>query len=359
MLLSLLKHLRSGANLAERREAAKRALEIGDAQSAARLLEPIANGPSADSDVLLLAGMAQYRLGAYREALAHLERCAAAAPHRADARAHAAAARYKLGDAAGAKGDCERALALDPSNAAAHALLALIALPGPSYTRILELLHRALTPRTYVEIGVATGASLRSVQPTTCVVGIDPEPRLEAPVGPNVQIHAMPSDDYFTQRDVRADLGGLPIDLAFIDGAHVFDQALRDFINVERHSTRESIVLVHDTYPLDRYTAERTRQSVFWTGDVWRFVLALKKYRPDLAIANIAAPPAGLCLLRGLDPESTVLAANHDAIVEEFMAVDYGVLDADKDGMLELFPNDLERILVLAMGPCAKGSTPA
>jgi hypothetical protein len=137
----------------------------------------------------------------------------------------------------------------------------------------------------------------------------------------------------------------------------VFDQALRDFVNVERHATRESVVLVHDTCPLDRNTAQRTRSSSFWTGDVWRFVLVLRKYRPDLRIANIAAPPAGLCLVRGLDPRSAVLAASHDAIVREFMAVDYGVLEADKAGTLALFPNEIERILALAKSP--PDATPA
>lgn len=293
-------------------------------------------------------GKRALKAGAFRKALGLFERCIALDPLSADYRYHAAAAHHMLDDTAHAQARCEEALALDANHHPSHHLLAALTLPGAPYTAHLAALHQSLVPRTYVEIGVASGRSLVHVQPATRVVGIDPAPRLEAPPGPNVQVHAMKSDDYFATRDVRADLGGLPIDLAFIDGSHLFEQALRDFINVERNATPDSTILLHDTYPLTRFTAERTPQSWFWSGDVWRLVLILKKYRPDLAISNVAAVPTGLCVVHGLDPASRVLAERHDAIVEEFMAVDYSVLDADKPALLNLVPNEIERTLRLA-----------
>ena len=157
----------------------------------------------------------------------------------------------------------------------------------------------------------------------------------------------MKSDDYFFQRNVREDLGGLPIDLAFIDGLHHFEFALRDFINIERHCTPDSTVLVHDWYPLNRHTAERAHLSEFFSGDVWRLALTLKKYRPELTIATVGAAPTGLGVVRGLDPASTVLEQRYDAIVAEFMALDYSVLDQDKAGLLNLFPNDVSKVLEL------------
>ena len=61
----------------------------------------------------------------------------------------------------------------------------------------------------------------------------------------------------------------------------------------------------------------------------------------------IAAPPSGIALVRGLDPQSTVLADNLDAIVAECMAMPYSVLDADKPGTLRLHPNRWEDVLPL------------
>jgi hypothetical protein len=125
---------------------------------------------------------------------------------------------------------------------------------------------------------------------------------------------------------------------------HLFEFALRDFIAIERLCTRESTVLVHDTYPLNSVTAERERESIFWSGDIWRLVLALKKYRPDLSIDTLAAAPSGLTIIRGLDPDSRVLADRRDAIIAEFLALDFSILDADKTTTLNVVPNTTDQI---------------
>ena len=347
MLISLLKALRRGAPQPTPLEAGREALDRGDLPAAVRLLEAAAEAAPADVEAGMLAGQARYRTKAHAEAARHFERCASHAPANADAWCYAGISRLMLNDPESAQRYGERALALDPAHSGAHSLRAAIMMPGPGYTDVLAALHRKLAPRTYVEIGVAAGDSLTAVLPSTRVIGIDPAPKVRDPA-PNVRIHAVPSDDYFATRDLKSDLGGLPVDLCFIDGAHVFEQALRDFINLERHATRESTLILHDTFPVSRLSAERERLCVFWSGDVWRLVLVLKKYRPELTIANVACPPTGLCIVRGLDPESTVLARNHDAIVDEFMAVDYDVLErGDRAALLNLFPNDVTRVLEL------------
>jgi hypothetical protein len=144
-----------------------------------------------------------------------------------------------------------------------------------------------------------------------------------------------------------SDLGGLPIDLAFIDGMHQFEFALRDFINIEKHCSPRSTILIHDVYPLTRLSAERERQTLFWSGDIWRIILILRKYRPDLSVNVIATAPTGLGVVRGLDPGSRVLAERMEQIVPEFLALDYSVLDVDKAGMLSLAPNDWTGIKAL------------
>ena len=348
MLSALFKRLRGSPSADEMLQAGVRALDDGQSRVAADLLAKAVSKAPQHAECHFYAGLAQFRLGAHADALRYFERAIALDPARALFRYQAAAMKLALGDVAGARALCEQALTIDPLHKETHYLLAPIDLPGPPYTALLREIHRGLAPRTYVEIGIASGRSLELVQPQTRVIGIDPAPRLTAPLPPNAQVFAMPSDDYFATRDVQADLGGLPIDLAFIDGAHVFEQALRDFINIERHSTRDSTILLHDCYPLTRETAEREQRTVFWSGDVWRLVVILKKYRPDLTVATVAAAPTGLCVVRGLDPASRVLAENHDALVDELMAVDYDVLErGDKAALLNLFPNDVERVLDL------------
>jgi hypothetical protein len=42
---------------------------------------------------------------------------------------------------------------------------------------------------------------------------------------------------------------------------------LRDFANLERHCTRNSIILIHDCYPLDRESARRQLERRYLAPD--------------------------------------------------------------------------------------------
>ncbi|HUP94753.1 MAG TPA: class I SAM-dependent methyltransferase [Burkholderiales bacterium] len=346
VLTALFRRVLHGLTPAEAFHAATRATEAGRPEESARLLEVAARRHPRNHWCAAQAGLAHYRIGKYAPALEQFDRAIALDPECSEYRYYAAQTLRALGAYDGALERCLEALGLDHNHPESCHLLSQLTLPGPSYTQVLAALHRALAPRTYLEIGIADGRSLSLVQPSTRAIGIDPEPKLAAAPAANTTVHAIESDRYFATHDVRAELGGA-IDFAFIDGLHTFDQALRDFINVERHSTRGTAILLHDTYPLTRHTAERVRRTTFWSGDVWKLVLILKNYRPDLTVSNVAAAPSGLCVVSRLDPESRVLEEKFDAIVAEFMAVDYGVLDANKPGMLNLYPNELERVLSL------------
>jgi hypothetical protein len=218
-------------------------------------------------------------------------------------------------------------------------LVAQLRMPGPDYFGVLKAIHADLRPRTYLEIGVSLGHSIVLAGPDTRAIGVDPAPKVQFPLSPRTTIHAETSDDFFSKNDVPGLLGG-PVELGFIDGMHWFEFALRDFLNMERLCTAQSTILIHDCYPLERRSAERERCTEFWSGDVWRLVLALKKYRPDLRIHTVAAAPTGLCVVRGLNPASTVLRDRYDAIVAECMALDFDVLATDQRATLNLTANN-------------------
>ncbi len=282
--------------------------------------------------------------GRLPEALAHFERARALRPADAAYHFHAALARWRLGELEAARERCEAALERAPDFLSAHHLLAAIDLPGPSYLEVLSMIHAHLAPRTYLEIGVGEGDSLALASSKTLAVGVDPAPGITKQLGPRTRICAETSDRFFAGRDLRSEMDGLPVDLAFLDGMHRFEVALRDFVNVERNCSVESTILIHDCYPLSRLTAARDRRTTFWSGDVWRLIPALRKHRPELRVNVIATAPTGLGVVRGLDPASQVLPQRFDEIVQEFLALDYATLEADKPGLLALFPNDWERI---------------
>lgn len=296
------------------------------------------------ANALFVRGTGQLQAGRARRAASNLGLAARLAASNAGYFAAAALAAHKAGDVDAAVRYCERALEIDPEMQPVHDLLASLFLHGEHYLQVLERIHAHLRPRTYAEIGFEQGHSLRLVSAETRAVGIDPQPRLSEPLPPNVRVFAETSDDFFARHDLRAELGGLPVDLAFIDGMHRFEYALRDFMNLERYCTPQSTIVFDDCFPHDRRTAMRERVVHFWTGDVWKVVVLLKKYRPELSIHTIAAPPSGVCLVRNLDPASTVIGDNLRRLVDEFMALDYGVLEKDRAGKLNLVPNDWEKI---------------
>jgi len=266
------------------------------------------------------------------------------APSSAAHLAAAALAAYKAGAVDAAVRHGERALELDPMFEPVHQMLFRMFLHGEDKHALLPRLHQQLQPRTYVEIGVETGASLRLALPGTQALGIDPQPKLAKPLPPNARVFTQTSDEFFERHDLRAELKGRPVDLALIDGMHLFEYALRDFMNLERYCAPGSTILIDDCFAHDRRTAQRKRVLRFWTGDVWKLVVLLKKYRPDLSIRTIAAPETGLCVVRNLDPASRFIADHLEQLCDEFMALDYAYLEKDRAGKLNLFPNDWEKI---------------
>ncbi len=221
----------------------------------------------------------------------------------------------------------------------AYTLMSQLSLPGEDYFHVLARIHRHLRPRTYLEIGVSRGDSLECVLPQTQVLGIDPQPNLSKPPSANVRIYRETSDDFFAKHSAREELGGRPVELAFIDGMHHFEFALRDFVNVERAAARSAVILMHDCYPLDERTAQREQVTGFWSGDIWRLVLLLRERRPDLTVRTIATPPTGLGIVLNPDPSSRPLADNLEALIAEYLARDFSVLADRKPEALGLIEN--------------------
>jgi hypothetical protein len=195
------------------------------------------------------------------------------------------------------------------------------------YYDLLADIHANFKPRAYMEIGVATGKSLALAKAETRTLGVDPasgeRDRLiyHSPLN-TPQLYRMTSDDFFASHDLRSEMGQPCFDVAFIDGLHHFDQVLRDFINVEQFAGPDSIVLIHDCLPVDPRVATRERSTAFWTGDVWKIIPCLRAVRPDLEIITLPLAPAGLALVRRLDPASRLLSRQYINIVEQFDAIE-------------------------------------
>ena len=103
---------------------------------------------------------------------------------------------------------------------------------------LLRSLHELLEPRSYFEIGVNTGRSLTMSR--TRSVGVDPFFAINRELHCDLHLVRASSDEFFARRHPFAHLDEPVVDLAFIDGMHLSEYALRDLINTERYTRSTS-----------------------------------------------------------------------------------------------------------------------
>jgi len=205
----------------------------------------------------------------------------------------------------------------------------------------LRQLHAAARPRNYLEIGVNDGRSLSLSRVPS--IAIDPGFRITTPLRCDLQLVKTTSDDFFAISDPIAHLrsgrnpfrnlrrgraafgryrGSTSLDLAFIDGMHLFEFALRDFMNVERFADWTSLIVLDDMLPRNVDEAARDRHTEAWTGDVYKVMAVLREHRPDLILLPMDTEPTGVLLILGADPGNDVLHRRYDRLIAEWVTPD-------------------------------------
>lgn len=172
----------------------------------------------------------------------------------------------------------------------------------------LKQVHEILKPNIYMEIGVQYGTSLVLAEHSSMAIGVDPEPLIgfTANIRPNQSVFSMTSDDWFEKRWWISGTDDHPakghVNLGFIDGLHLFEQALRDFQNMEQMMAPGGVIIVDDVLPYSQAIAEREQPPGDWTGDVWKVYNILAQLRPDLKIQLVDTAPTGTMVITNLDP---------------------------------------------------------
>ncbi|WP_455235421.1 tetratricopeptide repeat protein [Thiogranum longum] len=295
-------------------------------------------------DVLHLLGCSLIEEGRPAQAVRWLKKVVGSDTANADVCFHLGLAYRKSGQSDRAEHAFRRALDMRPDFPDARQALVELKFPGYHFTVLLRKLHQWLKPATYMEVGVGTGRTMALAEAETACIGIDPDARIAHALPANCNIFSQTSDSFFAQYDVREQLGRRPVDFAFIVGSQLFEAALRDFMHLEQCSKPDSVIAIHNCIPLDRLTSSRTRTTEYWSGDVWKLIPCLRKYRPDLSVITIATKPTGLGLVTGLHADNTILNDCYDQIVAEFLPLDFDDLAGHEQEWLHIVDNDVEII---------------
>jgi hypothetical protein len=302
----------------------RQSLELRGYDHAIAIAEALDDERRRDSGVQICEAVARFIGGERERALALLEGVLAAAPEHLVAREVRAEMLLRAGKREVALAELVAVAERYPDYPGLQGLLSVLLMPGPHYRDVLAAIHRRLSPLAYLEIGVETGQTLALATSAEVAVGVDPaEQPLESPIPPGARVVRLTSDDFFARYSRRDVFGDRPVDLAFIDGMHLFEYAFRDFLNCERWCDPWATIVMHDCLPILPIAAERERRTRFWVGDTWKAVVAIARRRPDLQIRTILAPPSGLVVIRRLNPSSTRLTEELDQALSELADTAY------------------------------------
>jgi hypothetical protein len=194
---------------------------------------------------------------------------------------------------------------------------------GPRYLDFLHGLHSQTLFDWYLEIGCRKGESFAPVRSKT--IAVDPFFRAEINIigkKPALHVFQATSDAFFASGYLQRN--GIRLGVSFLDGMHLFEFLLRDFMNTEAASDEKGVIMMHDLVPRNLAMTTRDLSAIrgAWTGDVWKLLPILQRFRPDLTLTMLDLHPTGLLCVTGLAPGNRVLQDNYDDIVAEFTALD-------------------------------------
>jgi hypothetical protein len=192
----------------------------------------------------------------------------------------------------------------------------------------LAALHERLLPRTYFEIGVRRGKSLNLSRCPS--VAVDPYFLVQEEVHCDLHLVRMTSDEFFARQHPFAHLPHPVVDFAFIDGMHLAEYAMRDFINTERHCHAASVIVIDDVLPRTVEEAGRARvgkaEQGAWAGDVFKMIPVLRERRPDLLVFEVDTRPTGTLVVMLPDRDDRSLVTTYDEVLSDLVAPDPQVL---------------------------------
>ena len=121
-------------------------------------------------------------------------------------------------------------------------------LSGQRYADFLAALHQAMTFDWYLEIGCRAGRTFAPVRGNT--IAVDPFFKAEGNIisaKRRLFVFQETSDEFYSHGFLKKN--GIELSFSFLDGMHLFEFLLRDFMNTEANSTPDGVIAMHDCVP--------------------------------------------------------------------------------------------------------------
>ena len=129
-------------------------------------------------------------------------------------------------------------------------------------TEILQGLIDLNDYKSFLEIGLGEGRNFHNIR-CDVKVGVDPFPSIKG-----MGVLTTTSDEFFEFSKEK-------FDLIFIDGLHHSDQVEKDIVNAYKKLKKGGMLMIHDCNPWNERMTSVPRETLAWTGDVFRAVAGL------------------------------------------------------------------------------------
>jgi hypothetical protein len=136
----------------------------------------------------------------------------------------------------------------------------------------------------------------------------------------NGRDRAPTADEYFSCESCERPT----LDLALIDDhSRLFEDALRDFVYVQRYAGPHTVVVFSGIFPRSqdlawRHPVPEDYPGGAWAGDVFKIPFILGTFQPRLHLIPVDVAPAGALIVTGLDRSDVTLDRQFDRIVKEY-----------------------------------------
>lgn len=382
--------------------------KAGDVESAKAQYEQILSQTPNDADALNLLGVLSLQCGNLDKAHDLIQRAIDVEPKVAEYHYNLGQVFKKSGNLNSARACFRKSMALDPDLEIVKDRLNAIEAPNTGiqphkkplrremkrYEVVQHVIDR-IKGRNYLEIGVNAGESFINTRAAR-KIGVDPVPTSQliqkALVSSNIDYFSfsttgtskasklkitaratqtidqfparesseffyMTSDSFF-EKKANALFQSEKVDVAFIDGLHTHEQSCRDVLNVLDHLNDRGVILMHDCNPPTFSSAapagsleEASKLNLpgwngQWCGDVWKSIVYLRSIRNDLSIFVLDCDFGIGVVSKAMSVKTLNLTA------DQINAMTYKDLNADREGLLNLKPQEYLFEFLAAIGWC-------
>lgn len=174
------------------------------------------------------------------------------------------------------------------------------------HSDFIKIIASVYKPKKYIELGLYEGETLTKVLPYVQEKGIGVDMVLSQSVKninhPKLIKFEGKTDSFFAQQSIDE-----KFDLIFIDADHCFQSVLKDFKNSLNLLTRDGLIILHDTNPIDNKYFDKG-----YCGDSYKIVPVIEnEYKDILNIFTMPLTEAGLSIITRKNSTRTIIRNEH------------------------------------------------